>query len=53
MENNDNAEIDLDNNEELEEEDIYANLENNITNAKNQLNQVNNNKQNQLEEQEN
>ena len=53
MENNDNAEIDLDNNEELEEEDIYANLENNIANAKNQLNQVNNNKQNQIEEQEN
>ena len=53
MENNDNAEIDLDNNEELEEEDIYANLENNIANAKNQLNQVNNNKQSQIEEQEN
>ena len=54
MENNNNEEIDLENNEELEEEDIYANLENNLANAKNQLNQVNNtNKQNQLEEQDN
>ena len=54
MENNNNEEIDLENNEELEEEDIYANLENNLVNAKNQLNQVNNpNKQNQIEEQDN
>ena len=59
MENNDNAEINLENNEEIEEADIYADLENNIVNAKNQLNQVNNpkysfqNKENNQEIQDN
>ena len=50
MENNEKGEIDLENNEELEEADIYADLENNIENAKNQINQAKNNK---YEEQEN
>ena len=42
MENNENEEIDLENNEINEEGGIYADLENNIENAKNQLNQVKN-----------
>ena len=49
METNEKAEMGLENNEELEEADIYADLENNIENAKNQINQVKNNK---YEEQE-
>ena len=54
MENYNNEEIDLENNEKLEEEDIYADLENNLAKSKNQLNQINNtNKQNQIEEQDN
>ena len=50
MENNEKGEIDLENNEELEEADIYADLENNIENAKNLINQP---KINKYEEQEN
>ena len=60
MENNENEEIDLENNEINEEGGIYADLENNIENAKNQLNQVKNqnyenqeNPQELQEEQEN
>jgi len=49
METNEKAEMGLENNEELEEADIYADLETNIENAKNQINQVKNNK---YEEQE-
>ena len=33
----------MENNEEVEEGDIYTDLENNIENAKNQINQVKNN----------
>ena len=53
MENNENAELNLENNEEIEEADIYADLENNIENAKNQINQVNQIKNQKYEEQEN
>ena len=37
---------------EVEEGDIYTDLENNIENAKNQINQVKNNKYNEAQEQE-
>ena len=42
----------MENNEEVEEGDIYTDLENNIENAKNQINQVKNNKYNEAQEQE-
>ena len=50
MSNNVNQELDYENNEEQEGVDIYADLENNIENAKNQINQVKNKK---YQEQEN
>ena len=49
MENNEKEEVDIENNEGIEDPDVYPDLENNIENAKNEINQVKNKKYEELE----
>ena len=49
MENNEKEEVDIENNERMEDPEVYPDLENNIENVKNEINQVKNKKYEELE----